>query len=86
MMISDHQARLALDYLKKHRSARPDDEAIRYIDVSSELLQRVAEEIERAPDTRDDMMTRAGEVMAGRVTSDEVAEKLISRLISDAIR
>ena len=86
MMISDQQAQSALDYLKKYKPAQPANGSVRDISLSKELLERVKDEIERAPEMREKRLSRAGEVMAGHVTSSEVAGQMISRLISDALR
>lgn len=84
MIISDEQARAAAAYLKStglkpcigHACVVP-DEVIR-------MAVRAAEE---APDLREDRVAEARERLgSGSVDSSEVAEKMLSRIVSDALR
>ena len=83
MMISDRQARLALDYLRRTQVDRRVRRASDHADISPELLERVMAAISQTPDCRQDRVEAASEVVEGRVPPERVADKMIGRLISD---
>ena len=83
MMISDRQARLALDYLRRNQVHRRVRRASDQADISPELFERVMVAISQAPDLRDERIAAAREVVEGRIPAECVAEKMIGRLISD---
>jgi ABC-type arginine transport system ATPase subunit len=85
MMISDKQARLALDYLKTHQSRQRQVRLLDDAQVSPEFMAQVKARISQLPDTRDDRVIAAWEVMSGQVTAQDVADKMIGRLISDEL-
>lgn len=86
MIISEEQVQLVLDYL--HTQDMPAQK--RDLDgsgVSDELMERVKREIALAPDTRDERVAMGRELIASQtVSSDEVAAKMIGRIISDSLR
>ena len=54
--------------------------------VSLELLERARASVESAPEIRPERVERARIRLADGVSSDEVAAKMLSRLISDGLR
>jgi hypothetical protein len=85
MIISDQQAELALRYLRHQQTLERERRASARAAVSPEFLEQVKDLIAALPDTRDDRMVAAWEVLDGDVTSSAVAEKMIGRLISDEL-
>ena len=85
MMISDKQARLALDYLRAHQSRQRQERLLDEAQVSEEFMAQVRARISQLPDTREDRCSAAWEVMSGQVTAHDVADKMIGRLISDEL-
>jgi len=86
MMISDLQARLALECL---REAHDEGESgvERVSKLSPELLERVNRVLAEVPETRRDRVEQARAGLAeGICSSREVAEKIIARVISDSLR
>lgn len=56
-------------------------------DLSSDFLARIMRAIEDSPDTRSDRVEAARRRLdQGRPDSREVAEKMVSRIISDSLR
>jgi hypothetical protein len=88
MIISTEQVRGALVFLKA--SALLDEEqdrVSREVDVTPEFLERVAADLRTVPDIRVDRLEAARErLSAGGVSSGDVAEKIIGRLVSDSLR
>ena len=87
MIISEEQVRLVLEYLQtKHQPIVPHD--LSGADgVTEELVDRVKREIALAPDTSGDRVAMGRAFIAsGSVSSDEVAAKMIGRMISDSMR
>ncbi|MDO8963706.1 MAG: hypothetical protein Q7W30_04350 [Coriobacteriia bacterium] len=87
MIISDQQVRLALEYL--HTAEAPG--AVAVIDpavgVTSELVERVKTRLAGMPETRLDRVEEARELLLGaEPSSQDVAAKMIGRIISDSIR
>ena len=86
MMISDEQVRRAVEYL---RNSDEYDVAPRVPNDPSniEMVDRVVEVLRDVPDVRDDRVAHARSmVQAALPPSDELATKLIGRVISDSIR
>ena len=88
MIISDAQVRLAVKYLQTTDcSGAAPDSACTPPEVSEELLARVRLALDQTPDTREDRVDEARALIAGTpLSSVEVAEKMIGRIISDSIR
>jgi hypothetical protein len=87
MIISEQQVQLVLEYLHtKHQPIVPRD--LSGADgVSEDLVDRIKREIALAPETRGDRVAMGRELIAsGSVSSDEVAAKMIGRIISDSMR
>lgn len=87
MIISEQQVQLVLEYLHtKHQPIQPQDLS-GTPGVNEDLVDRVRLEISRAPETRGDRVAMGREFVASRsVSSDEVAAKMIGRIISDSMR
>lgn len=85
MMISERQAKLALDYLRRTQASRRLLRARDRADISPELMARVMDEISQCPDTRDGTMDVAAEIVAGQVSRESIADQMIGRLISDEL-
>lgn len=84
MIISDEQARLAAQYLK---TAPADNHIPPHPEVSDELLVAVRSQLADVPEYREDRVHEAAErLSAGELDPHDVAEKMISRILSDAIR
>jgi len=86
MIISEQQVQLVLDYL--HTQNVPTRKrAFADAGVSDEFVERIKREIALAPDTRDDRVAMGRELIASQaVSSDDVAAKMIGRIISDSLR
>ena len=87
MIISEQQVQLVLEYLHtEHQPIVPRD--LSGADgVSEDLVDRIKREIALAPETRGDRVAMGRELIAsGSVSSDEVAAKMIGRIISDSMR
>ena len=85
MIISEEQVRRALEYLQTTEKA-PAAPGSPGGGVPEELIERVRDIVAATPETRDDRVERGREMIAGGVSSSEVAEKMIGRIISDSIR
>jgi hypothetical protein len=84
MKISEEQVRKAVEYLQTPRSSSLAHHAP---GVSPELFERAMSVINATPDVRDDRVDSALELLDGSgPSSDEVAQKMIGRIISDSIR
>jgi len=84
MIISEEQARLAAECLRSQRGATG---VIAHPDLSGDLMERVFETLSHEPDLREDRVADARARLAGATpTSGDVASKMISRIISDALR
>jgi hypothetical protein len=86
MIISDEQVRLALGYLQSAH----DERRTALVDTSADsvaLVQRVRAQLDAVPETREDRIAEARDVLehAG-FDSGEVASKMIGRAISDSLR
>jgi hypothetical protein len=86
MIISEQQVQRVLEYLHKHDGPVSARAAVDH-NVSPELLERVRVELERFPEMRDDRVAMGREHVASHdVSADEVAAKMIGRIISDSMR
>ena len=85
MIISDEQAHLAAEYLQSKRAPFERSSAASQ-GISSDLVQRVKHEIESAPETRSDRVAEARAHLSEGPSDDEVAAKMIGRIISDSLR
>lgn len=85
MIISDEQVRLALEYLQT-----PEAAIVAQVDPSrgipAELVERVRARLQESPDVRFDRVAEARRAIEAGVSNEEVAGKMIGRIISDAIR
>lgn len=87
MMISDEQVRRAVEYLRTSeeypepvREAENDPSAL-------ELVDRVVEVLRDIPDVREDRIAHARVLVDDALpSSEELAAKLIGRVVSDSIR
>lgn len=87
MIISDQQVRLALDYLHTQNVPSDAPEEAAALSVTPELIERVRRQIEAVPELRDDRVAEARLLMAAEgVSADEVACKMVGRILSDSIR
>jgi hypothetical protein len=86
MIISEQQVQRVLEYLHSHDGLVAERVAMDH-NVSPELVERIRLELERSPDMRDDRVAIGRELVASHeVNSDEVAAKMIGRIISDSMR
>ena len=85
MIISDEQARRAREYLRDtgpttDSCAVPDD-------LPQGLVDRVRAAVLAVPETREDRVEHAREVLSGSgISGVEVADKMIARIVSDSLR
>lgn len=85
MIISDEQAHLAAEYL--HSKRAPSERAsATSAGISPDLVQRVRDEIESAPETRGERVAEARAHLSEGPSDDEVAAKMLGRIISDSLR
>jgi hypothetical protein len=85
MIISDEQVARAIAYLQN--PAQSAEVAGEGVPVSTELVLRVTEVVESMPDVRNSRVAEARERCEAHLpTSGEIADKLIGRVVSDAIR
>jgi ribosome maturation protein Sdo1 len=86
MIISEQQVQRVLEYLHSHDGLVAERVAMDH-NVSPELVERIRVELERFPEMRDDRVAIGRELVASHeVNSDEVAAKMIGRIISDSMR
>jgi hypothetical protein len=86
MIISEQQVQRVLEYLHSNEGPVAGHVAVDH-NVSPELVERVRVELARFPEMRDDRVALGREFVASHeVTSDEVAAKMIGRIISDSMR
>jgi hypothetical protein len=87
MIISDEQVQLAIEYLQRQPGPDPGQRLVDpAVGVTPELVARVRDEVSRMPDTRLDRVADGRELVSVGVSPDEVAAKMIGRIISDSIR
>lgn len=83
MIISDEQARLAAQQLRTPLATadgRPSS------NVPQEVLAQAVEIASKAPDVRIERVAEARERLVGELGGDEIASKMLSRIVSDALR
>jgi hypothetical protein len=87
MIISEQQVQLVLEYLHtKHQPIAPHDHS-EADGATEDLVDRVRRQLADVPDTRVERVAHGREFIASHsVTSDEVAAKMIGRIISDSMR
>lgn len=86
MMISEEQVRRAIEYLRNSdeyaEPQHPANDA-----ASAELVGKVVEALEELPDVRAERVAHARLLMEEPLPpSDELAAKLIGRVLSDSVR
>lgn len=87
MMISDEQVRLALRDLHNNERSEGTATAATAAEVPAELLRRVCDSLASMPECRVDRVAQARlDLAEGRFSADEVACKIIGRIISDSLR
>lgn len=88
MIISEEQVRRAVEYLHTSEGDRvADRDHVSSQTVSPELLEKVQAVCAELPDTRDERVEHAKGMIEGhQLSSSEVAEKMIGRIISDSLR
>lgn len=87
MKISDEQIRRSVEYLRAAPKDVQPSSRHRSPAVSDELLARVRVVLESVPDVRPDRVEEARALVADSLPDAEtVAEKLIGRVLSDAVR
>jgi hypothetical protein len=87
MIISDTQVQLVLDYLHTQDRSASMSATIDQAGVTPDFMERVRREIALAPETRDDRVAEAKVLIAQQgMSSDQVASKMIGRILSDSIR
>ncbi len=85
MIISDEQARAVAQHLKSHAGPRVCTGVS--CSVSSDLMDKAVAAAFDAPEIREDRLAEARIRMdAGMLDSHDVAEKMISRILSDSLR
>ena len=87
MIISEEQVQRVLAYL--HTQNEPVLSGAEHFAEAADgdLVERVRHELERFPETRGDRVAMGRELIATHaVSSDEVAAKMIGRIISDSMR
>jgi hypothetical protein len=86
MIISEEQVRRAVEYLRTSDEYETSGMSIPPA-LSPEFASHVAEVVSALPDLRDERIEEARErCLEVLPASDEIASKLIGRLVSDAIR
>ena len=88
MQLSDREIQNTLDLLKKKQTMGAEEEVPTLSAEEIEGIQRVVRQIESQPPVRQDRIEkvrRALETSSYNVTGDDVAKKLIGRIISDKL-
>lgn len=86
MMLSDEQARAALEALRSGGLPQGAD-ATRLPDVDPETVRRAIEAAQHAPDVRAERVLEAcTRLLTQPIDSRDLAEKVISRIATDALR
>lgn len=88
MIISEEQVRLAVEYLQTSEGGHTAAIGLSASEaISSELMLKVQAVCAQLPETRDERVEHARDMVAGtHPSSSEVAEKMIGRIISDSLR
>lgn len=85
MMISDEQARRAARFLHRAETWGRDGTDRRPL-VDEELVERLSRVVSRMPDTRPDRIAHARAMLCSPPSAADIAEKMIERIVSDALR
>lgn len=86
MIISEEQVRRAIEYLQTTEGSETADK-IDARDVPAELLERVRDVVSTLPEYREERIEHARAfVRGGGLSSEEIAEKMIGRIVSDSLR
>jgi hypothetical protein len=84
MIISDEQVERVLEYM---RSGRTEAERASSRAVSDDLSARIHDSLAAIPDVRSDRVEQARMHLDGTgLSAQEVADKMIARVVSDSIR
>jgi hypothetical protein len=87
MIISNEQARLALQSLQHTKNSMVPHTSHVGCAVSPSLQKRIDERLADLPETRHERVEQArADLACGTPTADDVADKMIGRIISDALR
>lgn len=88
MQLSDREIQNTLDLLKKKQTMGAEEDIPALSAEEIEGIQRVVKQIQSAPPVRQDRiekLRKALETSSYNVTGDDVAKKLIGRIISDKL-
>lgn len=88
MQLSDREIQNTLDLLKKKQSMGDEEAALALSPEEMEGIQQVVSQIDELPPVRQDRVQKvrsALEASSYNVTGDDVAKKLIGRIISDKL-
>jgi len=84
MIISEEQAKLAARYARSHVAGTPETF---HEDVPAELIELATAAATSAPDIRAQRIEDArGRLDSGELGALEVAQKMLSRIVSDSLR
>ncbi len=86
MIISDEQVRRVVEYLQTAAEQCTLDEHGGCVRLPAGFLEEVRAIVETLPDVRADRIEEARRRLAAMPPPDEIAAKLIGRVISDCIR
>ncbi len=87
MIISEEQVRRALSYLQSESGSAAVPWVHPVEGVTVELMERVRRVLADSPDTRDERVAMGRDLIASsEITSEDVARKMIGRIISDSLR
>jgi hypothetical protein len=87
MIISEEQVRRALAYLQSENGSSATPCAHPVDGVTADLVERVRRELAASPDTRDERVAMGRDMIASSdISSEDVARKMIGRIISDSLR
>lgn len=85
MIISEEQARAALDHLRTQRCK--DGGACRSANVTAEILELAKAAANEAPDMRVDRVAEArARLASGTPDAEQIAHKMLCRILSDSVR
>ncbi len=86
MIISDEQAKLAAAYLRERKTPVQGGPSEAALDTPTDLVDRARAAIAALPDTRADRVSEAKEQLAALPGAQDVASKMLSRIVSDSLR
>jgi transcription elongation GreA/GreB family factor len=87
MIISEEQVQLALRDLQNTAGGHAATTDGHVCEVPVELLERISERLSVLPDTRSERIEQARADLAdGTLSADDVACKMLGRIISDSLR